>query len=161
MRLTKVVGVIGLREEGAAFVLRLRLHREGIQAALEAFSPSTLNFQRSSRVMSSQEVALGALRIKGRSRRASYDLSLYYILFATGLRPLEIARLIVGDYLHVDGSVRRESEVRAEIAINGRLRPLYFSSQRQNDVMGAYIAERARHQHHLGVDGRYRGGACE
>lgn len=34
VQLTKVVGIDGLKEEGAAFVRRLRLHRDGITAAL-------------------------------------------------------------------------------------------------------------------------------
>jgi hypothetical protein len=40
-------------------------------------------------------VAQGAVRIKGRTSRTWHDLALYYMLFATGLRPLEIARIEV------------------------------------------------------------------
>jgi hypothetical protein len=36
----------------------------------------------------------------------------------------------VGDYLLGDGRVCRESELRAEAAINGKTRPLYFCSSR-------------------------------
>ena len=46
----------------------------------------------------------------------------------------EIARLAVRDYLDVDGGVRQESEMRAEVAITGKTRPLHFSSNRLDDV---------------------------
>lgn len=46
----------------------------------------------------------------------------------------EIARLAVRDYLDVDGGVRQESEMRAEVAITGKTRPLHFSSTRLDDM---------------------------
>lgn len=157
VQLTQVVGVDGLREEGAAFVRRLRLHRNAILAALDDFVPPSPSVDRPARVLTPEEVAQGALRIKGRSARTWHDLALYYLLFATALRPLEIARLEVRDYLHPDGSVRRESELRAEAAINGKLRPLYFSSTRLDEVMSAYLSERREKRHGLGKPEAYRG----
>lgn len=157
VQLTKVVGVAGLKEEGAAFVRRLRLHRDAILVALENFEPLPPISVRSARVLSSTEVAQGAVRIKGRSHRTWHDLALYYVLFVTGLRPLEIARLEVRDYLNADGSVCRESELRAEAAINGKRRPLYFSSSRLDDALGAYFKERLNCAHGLGEPDCYRG----
>ena len=46
----------------------------------------------------------------------------------------EIARLAVRDYLDVEGGVRQESEMRAEVAITGKTRPLHFSSTRLDDM---------------------------
>jgi integrase len=100
---------------------------------------------------------LGAVRIKGRTSRPWHDLALYYMLFATGLRPLEIARLEVRDYLNADGSICRESELRAEAAINGKLRPLYFSSSRLDEALRAYFLERCDCGHGVGISGCYRG----
>lgn len=157
VQLTQVVGVDGLKEEGAAFVRRLRLHREAILAALEDFEPQPPVGARPASVLSPSEVTQGAVRIKGRTQRTWHDLALYYLLFATGLRPLETARLEVRDYLNADGSVRRESELRAEAAINGKLRPLYFSSRRLDDVLAAYLRERCEAGHGLGEPGTYRG----
>ena len=97
------------------------------------------------------------MRIKGRTSRTWHDLALYYMLFATGLRPLEIARIEVRDYLHADGSVCRESELRADAAINGKLRPLYFSSNRLDDALAAYFRERLAGGHGLGGPDVYRG----
>lgn len=157
VQLTKVVGVDGLREEGAAFVRRLRLHRDGILTALDAFEPHPLPGNRPTRVLSNAEVNLGAVRIKGRTSRTWHDLALYYLLFATGLRPLEIARLEVRDYLHADGCVCRESELRAQAAINGRVRPLYFSCSRLDDALAAYLRERVAAGHGLGDVAAFRG----
>ena len=157
VQLTQVVGVGGLKEEGAAFVRRLRLHREAILVALAGFVPLLPVGTRPARVLSAAEVAQGGVRIKGRTSRTWHDLALYYMLFATGLRPLEIARLEVRDYLHADGSVCRESELRAEVAINGKLRPLYFSSRRLDDALTAYFRERCDCGHGVGAPDYYRG----
>ncbi len=157
VQLTQVVGVDGLKEEGAAFVRRLRLHRNAILVALKDFEPQAPAGARPARVLSPFEVTQGAVRIKGRTQRTWHDLALYYLLFATGLRPLETARLEVRDYLHADGSVRRESELRAEAAINGKLRPLYFSSRRLDDMLAAYLRERCEDGHGLGEPDIYRG----
>ncbi|MDX9742004.1 MAG: site-specific integrase [Gammaproteobacteria bacterium] len=157
VQLTQVVGVDGLKEEGAAFVRRLRQHRDAIRVALADFEPLPPAAARPARVLSPPEVAQGAVRIKGRTSRTWHDLALYYLLFATGLRPLEIARLDVRDYLEPDGSVRRVSELRAEAAIYGKPRPLYFSSQRLDDALDAYLRERCRDVHGLGAPDAYRG----
>ena len=157
IQLIQVVGVNGLKEEGATFVRRLRLHRDAILLALARFEPSPPISARPARVLSLEEVNQGAVRIKGRSNWPWHDLALYYLLFVTALRPLEIARLEVRDYLREDGSVCRESELRAEVAINGKRRPLFFSSNRLDDVLGVYLRERLDHGHGLGVPGCYRG----
>ena len=157
VQLTQVVGVDGLKEEGAAFVRRLRLHRDAILVALEGFEPKPPVGARPARVLSAAEVTQGAVRIKGRTSRTWHDLALYYMLFATGLRPLEIARLEVRDYLLADGSVCRESELRAEAAINGKARPLYFSSSRLDDALAAYFRERRDGGYGLGEPNCYRG----
>ncbi len=156
VQLTQVVGVDGLKEEGAAFVRRLRLHRDAILVSLENFEPRPSISARPARVLLPPEVIQGAVRVKGRTSRTWHDLALYYMLFATGLRPLEIARLEVRDYLHADGSVCRESELRAEAAINGKRRPLYFSSSRLDDALTAYFRERCNSGHGLGEPHFYR-----
>lgn len=103
-QLSKVVGIQGLSEEGAAFVRRLRIHRDAILMALESFEPTLAGRPRETRILSSEEIAQAVLRIKGRSNRPWHDISLFYLLFATGARPLEIARLEVRDYLDADGN---------------------------------------------------------
>ena len=113
--------------------------------------------ERSIRILSDDEIETGALRIRKRSHRPLEDLALYYMLFATGARPLEIARLEVRDYLDEAGSVRRVSAMRMEVAITCRERPLYFRSARLDEVLDAYLAERVGAGIGLGVEECYRG----
>jgi hypothetical protein len=92
VQLSQVADIDGLNEDGAAFVRRLRLHRDAILTALVDFDPRKTVEHRSSRIISMDEIIQAGKRIKGRSNRAWHDLSLFYLLFATGARPLEIAR---------------------------------------------------------------------
>ena len=157
VQLSQVADIDGLNEDGAAFVRRLRLHRDAILTALEDFDPRKTVGHRSSRIVSMDEIIQAGKRIKGRSNRAWHDLSLFYLLFATGARPLEIARLEVRDYLNSDGSVRRHSQMRAEVAITGKARPLHFASTRLDESLSNYLEERLRLGLGLGRDGAYRG----
>ncbi|WP_284620552.1 site-specific integrase [Aquabacterium humicola] len=157
VQITQAVGVDGLQAEGAAFVQRLRARRDAILASLERFDPERRGSRRAARVLAVEEVRLGALRVRSRSSRPNHDLALYHLLFATGMRPLEIARLKVGDYLRPDGEVRRESLVRAEVAINGKERPLLFAHRRLDEALAAYLDERVNAGHGLGSPGAWRG----
>lgn len=157
VELSKTSRIEGLNEEGAAFVRRLRLHRDALLVALESFKPAARFGPRQTRIVSLAEVIQAAQRIKGRSSRPWHDLALFYMLFATGARPLEIARLEVRDYLDVDGSVRRESQIRAEVAIIGKIRPLHFSSTRLDEVLALYLQERLTLKLGVHTEGAYRG----
>lgn len=147
----------GLNEDGAAFVRRLRLHRDAILVALESFKPVALFGPRPARIVSREELNQAAQRIKGRSSRPWHDLALFYMLFATGARPLEIARLEVRDYLDADGNVRTESQMRADAAITGKPRPLHFSSTRLDEVLTLYLHERLTLKQGIDAPGAYRG----
>lgn len=156
-QLSQRVGIDGLNRDGTAFVQRLRRHREAILAALDDFEPTAPFGPRATRVVSAEEIARAAQRIKGRSSRPWHDQALFYLLFATGARPLEIARLEVRDYLNPDGSVRVASEMRAEAAISGRARPLYFTSTRLDAVLDQYLSERLAGGLGVGEPAAYRG----
>lgn len=150
-------GIDGLNQSGAAFVRRLRLHRDALQTALDGLQPPGAERAVGTPILSEAEIAAGAVRIRGRSQHPLEDLALYYMLFAIGARPLEIARLEVRDYLDAAGSVRRISVLREEAAITSRARPLYFHSTRLNEAMNAYLADRVLWGAGLGVEGQYRG----
>ena len=156
-QLNEAVGIQGLNEGGTAFVYRLRKHQDAILLALESFEPTGTVRPRTIRVLSREEITRAVLRIKGRSSRPWHDVALFYLLFCTGARPLEIARLEVRDYLDADGSVRRESQMRAEVSISGKARRLYFTSTRLDDALGAYLKERLDQGLGLGADGTFRG----
>lgn len=157
IHVASTAGIAGLNVEGAAFVRRLRLHREAIHSALDALGTEPPAHVRHVCVLTDGEITSGALRIRGRSQQIHEDLALYYILFATGARPLEIARLEVRDYLHADGSVRRISSIRPDVAITERERPLFFCSVRLEDALNAYLAERVAAKQRLGASSEYRG----
>ena len=103
-RLSAEVGIAGLNEGGAAFVRRLRHKRAAILAALERFEPKPSCGTRQARVVSAAEIDQAVHRIRGRSAQPARDIALFFMLFATGARPLEIARIEVRDYLHADGT---------------------------------------------------------
>lgn len=157
VQLSQIADIDGLNEDGAAFVRRLRHHRDAILMALVEFEPQKAAGQRSNRIVTLEEIVQGGKRIKGRSARPWHDLSLFYLLFATGARPLEIARLEVRDYLNLDGSIRRVSELRAEAAITHKVRPLYFASTRLDEALAPYLAERLQNKQGIGQAESYRG----
>ena len=156
LQLCEAVGIEGLNAGGTAFVRRLRQHRAAIQAALVGFEPPAPFGPRETRVVTGEEIVRAAQRVKSRSQRPWHDLSLFYLLFATGARPLEIARFEVRDYLNGDGSVRRESEVRAAVAITGRARPMYFNGARLDDALAPYLQERQDLKLGIGPSADYR-----
>ena len=157
VQLSKVVGIQGLNEDGAAYVRRLRLHRDAILSALESFNPRAPLAPREIRILTRSEIAQAVQRIKGRSVRPWHDVALIYMLFATGARPLEVARMEVRDYLDVDGGVRRESKIRAEVAITGKSRPLHFSSSKLDQALTMYLEERLAHSLGVTTADAYRG----
>ena len=82
---------------------------------------------------------------------------LFRSAYGTGMTPIELAKLTVADYLAPDGSVRDESEIRAEIAFNGIARPLYWSNKNVVAAVDAYLAARGRFGYGLGEPEQYRG----
>ena len=160
-RIARQNGIDGLNEGAIHFVDRLRQRRDAVVAALQRFEPHRPEAAAAARVMSAQEVEQAALRIRSRSPHWPRDIALFYMLLATGARPLEIARMEVGDYLNPDGSVRRQSEVRAVVSTTGRCRPLYFSSRRLDAALDDYFAERLARGHGTAAGGDYRGLAAD
>lgn len=72
------------------------------------------------------------------------DVALLWTIYGTGMMPNELAKLTVGDYLTADGSVREDSEIRADIAFNGLVRPLYWTNKGVVAAIDSYLAERSR-----------------
>lgn len=72
------------------------------------------------------------------------DAALLWTAYGTGMMPIELAKLTVGDYLAADCAVREESEIRAEIAFNGLARPLYWTNKGVTAALDSYLAERSR-----------------
>lgn len=89
---------------------------------------------------------------------ARRNVALIYTLFGTGMMPSEIASLLVSDYLDKHGEPLRDTEIRPEIAFNGRSRPLMWASKKLVEAIDVYTAERI--EQGLGVASKkagYRG----
>lgn len=160
VRVARRGAIAGLNEDGAAFVRRLRAHREALLEALESLVDEEVGAVpevHEIRILSEDEIAVGARRVGARSPHALEDLALYYLLLATGARPLEVARLQVSDYLTATGAVQSSSALRAEAAITGRARPLHFRSNRLNKALEEYLALRVRLCQGLGSAEQFRG----
>jgi integrase len=156
-RLSRDVGVPGLSEAGTVHVSRLRGLRAALLDALDRLGekravPAALDV-----ALSGDDVARAAARVRARSALPARDLALFYVLFATGARPLEIARLCVADYLARDGSVRRVSQLPGAASVNGRTRPLFFASRHLDAALDRYLAERRERGQGVAPDEAYRG----
>lgn len=149
LRLIREVGVDGLNESRAMFAGKLRDHRAAIESALARHVPAEAGPKPAEPlVLSDEDVQQALRRVRLRTATPERDVAMVWILLATGLRPLEVARMEVADYLNEDGSVRVQSEVRAGVAVNQRSRPLYFSSalyassDAVRDAIDDYLATR-------------------
>ncbi|MCU6435309.1 site-specific integrase [Undibacterium sp. Jales W-56] len=145
LKLSREVGIDGLNQDGLAFVQRLRTCSASVLSALERYTPAASQDAPPGRILTDQEIDMAVRRTRSRSACPRRDTALFYMLLSTGARPLEIARVEVRDYLCIDGSVREESVLRADVAINRSARPLFFASQRANAAIDDYLAERLRH----------------
>jgi integrase len=155
LKVSREHGIAELDENGLASLTRLRQFRQPVMRAVRDFKPSDRAL--AATTLNPEAIAAGASRVRARSDNASRDVALMYVLFCTGAKPIEIARLEVRDYLARHGAVREASDLRGEAAANGRSRPMYFSSARTRAAVDAYLAERERRKQGIGVDGEYRG----
>lgn len=144
LKLSREVGIEGLNEDGLGFVQRLRACKATITAALERYEPHVAPGKPSRRVLTDEDISLAVKRTRTRSPCRNRDVALLYVLLTTGARPLEIARLEVRDYLNADGSVREESEMRTDVSINQKKRPLFFASTKATESIDEYLNERLR-----------------
>jgi integrase/recombinase XerD len=85
--------------------------------------------------------------VRGYGRMPERDVALLLVLYATALGITELATITVADYMTAKGAVLRESEVRAEISLNGKRRPLFWVNARAIEALDAYLAWRVTHGH--------------
>ncbi|WP_420475212.1 tyrosine-type recombinase/integrase [Noviherbaspirillum sp. ST9] len=150
LKLSREVGIDGLNEDGLAFVQRLRNRQAAIHAALERYTPNVAPEKRVGRILTDHDIAVLVQRTKARSPCPHRDVALLYVLFSTGARPLEIARLEVRDYLNQDGCAREMSVMREDVAVNHKARPLFFVSTKTQEALDRYLTERG-HKHNAMV----------
>lgn len=156
--LQSIVGVVGVPDHVIPTVHMLRDNQHAYLEALEHYTPERASYSRMKKcAVPDEQVDALATRIRQHGRNAHRDVALLMILFSTAAKPLEIARLEVRDYLAPDGSVRMESIIRPEVAINGVRRPVYFCCDAVNMAIDQYLAERVSKRHGIGDTGQFRG----
>ena len=155
-RIDSAVGIDGMDDDGLLSLIRLRARREEVMTALARFDPAVVA-RPADAPLTVQQLHESVVKIRARSDNALRDIALFYCLFATGAKPIEIARLEVGDYLNPDGSVRRSSEMRAAVAASGTARVLYWRSPFLCDALDAYLAKRVARGHGTAHGSQYRG----
>lgn len=149
------VGVEGLSLDSVAFVRRLRMHRDEIEQALE--HALRLGVTEEPPLLNRERLQQAADRLGASSAHVAHDLALFYLLFTTGMRPLELARLTVRDCVTAAGNIRNISELRADVSHNGKVRPLYLTSPGLIGALTDYLQERHRRGHGLGEVDDYLG----
>ena len=153
--LIHTVGIAGLSLDCVAFVRRLRMHRDEIEQALE--QTLRLGVTVETPVLNRERLQQAADRLGASSAHVAHDLALFYLLFTTGMRPLELARLTVRDCVTAAGQICSVSELRAEVSHNGKVRPFYLNSPRLIRALVEYVQERCRRRHGLGENSDYLG----
>lgn len=156
--LETVVGVEWVEEDKVPTVKAMRARRDNYLEALEHYHPQRVTGTRKGqRALTDQDIERAVAVIRQHSNCRKRDTALLLVLFSTAAKPLEIARLAVGDYLTEDGFVREESVMRADAAINGKERPLFFASTKVVAAVDAYLEERARRGQGTKDRTKYRG----
>lgn len=77
------------------------------------------------------------------------NLALLTTIYGTGMMLTEVAKMPLKAYLKADGSINEKSAVAAEIAYNGKERPLWWSNVKVVDSIDKYLEFRVRHKHRI------------
>lgn len=138
--LQQIVGVVGVDEDESPTAALIRHHGDAYLEALEHFVPDAASAWRGEVIeLATCRLAQHLIKIARHSRCAERDSALLLILFATAAKPLEIAQLEVRDYLDELGAVRQQSNMRADIAVNGKERPLLFCDPALVTAIDTYL----------------------
>ena len=153
-----VVGVEWVDEDEVATVKAMRARKDNYLEALEHYQPQRVaDTHKGPRALTDQGIERAVAVIRQHSKCKKRDTALLLVLLSTAAKPLEIARLLVGDYLTEEGLVREESVMRADAAINGTERPLFFASTKVVAAVDTYLEERARRGQGIKDWTKYRG----
>lgn len=156
--LETVVGVERVDEDEVPTVEAMRARKGNYLEALEHYHPQRVVSARNGpRALTDHDIERVVAAIRQHSNCRKRDTALLLVLFSTAAKPLEIARLEVRDYLTEEGLVREESMMRADAAINGTERPLFFASTKVVAAVDAYLEERARRGQGTKNRTKYRG----
>jgi len=156
--LETVVGVERVDENEVPTVKVMRARKDNYLEALEHYHPQRIaDTCKGPRAVTNRDIERAVAVIRQHSKCKKRDTALLLVLLSTAAKPLEIARLLVSDYLTEDGLVREESVMRADAAINGTERALFFASAKVVAAVDAYLEERARRGEGTKDRTKYRG----
>jgi len=156
--LQSIVGVVDVPDHAIPTARMLRANRNAYLEALGHYTPERACHSRMKKcAVPDEQVDALAQQIRQHSRNAHRDVALLMILFSTAAKPLEIARLEVRDYVAPDGSVRAQSIIRPEVAINGTQRPVFFCCDAVNMAIDQYLAQRISKHQGIGDAEYFRG----
>lgn len=135
----------------------LKAHADAVMdAALRCPAPEG----KGTAILGSDDIDKGVACLRRCSARPRRDVAMLVMLFATGVKPVEMARMRVGDVLTPDSLIRHTArlsfprEPTAEDGGSSRLLPL--TGPRVQETLRDYLAERAaamRHGGGAGLDG--------
>lgn len=141
--LQQIVGVVGVDEDESPTAALIRQNGEAYLEALEHFVPAAASNWRGQVIeLMCRRLDQHIAKLACHSRCVERDAALLLVLFSTAAKPLEIAQLEVRDYVDETGEVRRHSILRADIAVNGKERPLLFCDTQLTAAIDAYLVRR-------------------
>ena len=137
--------IAGLDDAALSSLALLRSASAAVLRSMRCFDP-TRTATVATAPRSFDDLPQAIRRLRARSENPNRDVALLVMLFSSGAKPLEMARLSVGDYVQADGTVRTCSEIGAAAAARRRAHPLYFFNARVCDALDVYLEERIRRQ---------------
>jgi hypothetical protein len=156
--LQQIVGVMDVDENESPTAALIRHHGDAYLEALEHFVPDAASTWRGQVIeLATCRLAQHLTKIARHSRCVERDSALLLILFSTAAKPLEIAQLEVRDYLNEFGAVRQQSNMRADIAVNGKERPLLFCDPALIAAIDTYLVLRRSEGMAIHEESSYRG----
>lgn len=154
--LQRIVGVVGIDEEECPTARLIREHRDGYLEALGHYVPAAALFQTTD-TLSEDRLHACLVKVRQRSRSPLRDEALLRLLFSTAAKPLEIARLQVGDYLNAHGDTHASTCAHPSDASAPHSHSLSLACPRTRQAIDTYLVERIERGWGTHTSPTYRG----
>src|SRR5262245_3504934 len=156
-RLRHLIGVTGADAEEPLHIHQMRALRQEYLKAIDALRNTPVVEKKIRRQITEEDLARAAELTRRHSNCPTRDTALLYAVFATGAKPIEIARLRVRDYLTADGVAVEEAILDEQTAFNGKPRCIFFCNRQAVQAIDAYLEERLRLGHGTRTSQQFRG----
>src|SRR5262245_35714260 len=135
----------------------MRALRHEYLKAIDAFRNTQAVEKKIQRQTTEQDLARAAALTHRHSNCPTRDTALLYTVFATGAKPIEIARLRVRDYLTAEGVAVEEAILDGQTTFNGKPRSVFFCNPKAVQAIDAYLEERLHLGHGTRKSKQFRG----